>query len=155
MEFRAHCLRYFPSGRFLSSIFVAHPMAYLYLRIRYEYMTYRRTNSGTGGPFFSSMLSMKNRSRMSARYAQLSNVDLVKADRSPILAEKIPLYSSYLSTRVVVKSPSAPTFPPYISHDGIKRAHRLHIYADRRACRKACEEVSIIQHDQRQSLLLE
>lgn len=44
-------------------------------------------------------LSTKNRPRTSARYARLSNVDLVKADRSPILAEKIPLYSSYLSTR--------------------------------------------------------
>lgn len=49
-----------------------------------------------------------DRSRTSARYAWLSNV-LVKADRSPILAEKILLYPSYLSTRsrVVVMSPSA------------------------------------------------
>jgi len=68
--------------------------------------------------------------------------------------ENPSLFVVSIDARVVVKSPSAPTFPSYISHaDGIKCAHRSHIYADRKACRKACEEVSIIQLDQRQSLL--
>lgn len=52
-----------------------------------------------GGPSSGIALSTKDPSRTSARYARLSNVDLVKADRSPILAEKILLCSSYLSTR--------------------------------------------------------
>jgi len=48
--------------------------------------------------------------------------------------------------RAAVKSPSAPTFPSYICHvDGIKGAHRVHTNADREACRKAREEMLVIQ----------